>query len=288
MRNSVKSLFTGTLLALISVVACANGASFLFAETGSAALSSSTPSPTLVGVGLTQSVNITGQVSELFSFTFNVTNLGDKTVSQHLSSQTLLLSSNSGGIDQTSTSLINIQCLQTSGNTAWWSGTEFLFTPDPRINAATNSQVLNDVSLKRYIVGGKIISGVPEQRSLFLSGANVSEVSLNDAGSINSLSVSILGTSGTSFCKLNDAMLAGFADYLQLTTKNGLSGCITGRPPNTGQVLCDIQWLDPSDTISEGVVPNTPTNLSNPPAASIYDLSGLTRDFVAGSVVIGP
>ena len=296
MRNSGKSLLTGILLALISVAVCANGASFLFAETGSAALSSSTPSPTLVGDGLTQFVGPTGQAFGLFSFTFNVTNLGDKTVSQHLSSQTLLLPSDSsnttvGGIDQTSTSLINIQCLQTSGNTAWWSGTEFFFTPDPRVNAATNAQILNDVSLKRYVVGGKIISGVPEKRSLFLSGANVSEVSLNDAGSINSVSVSILGTSGTSFCKLNDAMFAEFADYLQLTTiNNGQStNCVTGRLPNVGEVLCDIQWLDPSDnSIPGGVVPNTPTNLSNPPAASIYDLSGVTRDFVAGSVVIGP
>jgi len=41
-------------------------------------------------------------------------------------------------------------------------------------------------------------------------------------------------------------------------------------------------------TISEGVAPNTPATFSNPPAASIYDLSGVTRDFVAGSVVIGP
>jgi len=252
-------------------------------------------SPTLVGVGLTQFIDGIGQADGLFSFTFNVTNLGDTSVSKHLSSQTILLSSQGstavGDIDQTSTALINIQCLQTSGNTAWWSGTEFLFTPDPRINAATNAQILNDVSLKRYVVGGKIISGVPEKRSLFLSGANVSEVSLNDAGSINSVSVSILGTSGTSFCKLNDAMFAEFADYLQLTTiNNGQStNCVTGRLPNVGEVLCDIQWLDPSDnSIPGGVVPNTPTNLSNPPAASIYDLSGVTRDFVAGSVVIGP
>ncbi len=85
-------------------------------------------------------------------------------------------------------------------------------------------------------------------------------------------------------------MFAEFADYLQLTTiNNGQStNCVTGRLPNVGEVLCDIQWLDPSDTISEGVAPNTPTTFSNPPAASIYDLSGVTRDFVAGSVVIGP
>lgn len=253
-----------------------------------------TSTPTLVGVGLTQFVNFTDQASGLFSFTFNVTNLGDQTVSQHLSSQTLLLpsdfsSTTVGGIDQTSTSLINIQCLQTSGSTAWWSGTVFFFTPDPRINAATNAQILNDVSLKRYVAGGKIINGVPEKRSLFVAGANVSEVSLNDAGSINSVSVSILGRSGTSFCQLKKAMLSGFADYLQLTTiNNGQStNCVTGRLPNVGEALCDIQWLDPNDTISEGVAPNTPATFSNPPSASIYDLSSVTRDFVAGSVVIG-
>jgi hypothetical protein len=286
MRNSGKSLFRGTLLALMFLAVCANGAE-----------SMAQSSPTLVGVGVTQFLDGIGQADGLFSFTFNVTNLGDTSVSKHLSSQTILLSSQGstavGGIDQTSTSLINIQCLQTSGNVAWWSGTVFFFTPDPRVNTATNTQILNDVSLNTYVIGGKIISGVPEERSLFLSGANVPEVSLNDAGSINSVSVSILGTSGTSFCKLNDAMFAGNADFLQLNTvtRGNVTSrnCVTGQlPRNRGVGLCDIQWLDPSDTISEGVAPNTPATFSNPPAASIYDLSGVTRDFVAGSVVIGP
>ena len=224
MRNSAKSLFTGTVLALMFVAVCANGTSS-GTETEPAALSSHTPSPTLVGVGLTQSVNITGQAIGLLSFTFNVTDLGDGSVSQHLYSQTLLMSSTSdttvGGIDQTSASLINIQCLQTSGgNTAWWSGTQFFFTPDPRNNAATNAQILNDVRLKRYVVGGKIIGGVPERRSLVLSSGNVPEVSLNDAGSIGSVSVPVLGKSGANYCKLEDAMFGGIADYLQLSTIN--------------------------------------------------------------------
>jgi hypothetical protein len=286
MRNSGKSLFRGTLLALMFLAVCANGVE-----------SMAQSSPTLVGVGLTQS-GITGQASGLFSFTFNVTNLGDTSVSKHLSSQTILLSSQGstavGDIDQTSTSLINIQCLQTSGNVAWWSGTVFFFTPDPRVNTATNTQILNDVSLNTYVIGGKIISGVqPEERSLFLSGANVPEVSLANAGTIGSVSVSILGNSGTSFCKLQDKMFAGNADFLQLNTVSRGNvtsrNCVTGQlPTNRGVGLCDIQWLDPSDTISEGVVNNTPANLANPPSASLYDLSGVTRDFVAGSVVIGP
>lgn len=284
---SGKSLFTGTLLALMIVALCANRAS------------SSPPqsSPTLVGDGLTQFSNPIGQAFGLFNFTFNVTNLGGD-LSQHLSSQTLLLPSDVGnttvgGINLMSSSLTNVQCLETTNknpkhsNEAWWSGTEFFFTPDPRINAATNAQILNDVSLGRYVVGGKIISGVPEKRSLFIAGANVPEVSLNDAGSINSVSVSILGTSGASFCTLNDGMFAGNADFRQLSTiQNGMStNCVTGRP---GPVLCDIEWLDPSDTISLGIAPNIPATFANPPSASLYDLSGLTRNFVAGSVVIGP
>src|SRR5262249_49451523 len=153
-----------------------------------------------------------------------------------------------------------------SSNEAWWSGTEFFFTPDPRINAATNAQILNDVSLGRYVAGGKIISGVPEKRSLFIAGANVPEVSLNDAGSINSVSVSILGTSGANFCTLNDGMFAGNADFRQLSTIHGGSThCVTGHLPSPGQVLCDIEWLDPTDTISEGISPNIPATFANPP-----------------------
>src|SRR5215469_14777427 len=222
-------------------------------ETGSAALSSPQSSPTLVGDGLTQVSNIAGQTFGLFNFTFNVTNLGGE-LSQHLSSQTLLLSSDLsnttvGGINRITSSLTNVQCLETNknpraSNEAWWSGTEFFFTPDPRINAATNAQILNDVNIGRYVVGGKIISGVPEKRSLFIAGANVPEVSLNDAGSINSVSVSMFGTSGASFCTLNDGMFAGNADFRQLSTIGGSTHCITGQLPSPGQVLCDIEWLD--------------------------------------------
>jgi hypothetical protein len=255
------------------------------------------PSATLIGNGVTQFAGITaGSAFGLFSFTFNVTNLGDKSVKRHLSSQTLLLSSDISsitvaGIDQTSSSLIDVKCLEVSGDTAWWSGAVFFYTPDPRVNGATNTQILSDVGAGSYVIGGKIINGIPEKRSLFLSGANVPEVSLNDAGSINSVLLPILGKSGTSFCKLHDAMFAGNADYLQLDTVNPGSNhdCVTGRPPVTGEVLCDIQWLAPDDSTPIGFpAPNNSLTFSNPPNAAFYDLASVTRNFVAGSVVIGP
>lgn len=257
------------------------------------------PGPTLVGDGLTQFNGIVPNTAfGLFSFSFNVTNLGDTSVKKHISAQSIQFSSNFSntaiaGIDEISTSLIDVKCLQTSGGSAWWSGTVFFFTPDPRINGATNSQILNDVAHSRYLIGGKIINGVPEKRSVFISGANVPEVSLADAFSIYSVLVPILGQSAGGFCRLHDGMFGGNADFLQLDTIHTgtiqqSTNCVTGHAPNVGEVLCDIQWMQPDDTTPVSVAPNVASTFAHPPAASIYDLSGVTRDFVAGSVVIGP
>ena len=252
--------------------------------------------PALVGDGLTQSTNVTGtQVSSLFSFMFNVTDLGGA-LNQHLAASSRLSSSTGtvNSLDQISSSSTDVQCLQVSadGTTAWWSGTVFFQTPDARVNAAVNDQTLNDVRSGRYIVAGKIINdGQAEKRSLFLSGATVPEVSLNDAGTIASVTPPILGTTGTTYCSLRDGLFVA-ADYRQLgTIHTGPPGqrsrCVTGRAPNAREVLCDIEWLDPNDNpLPGGIVTNTPANLANPPAQSLYSLSGVVRSFVAGRVVI--
>jgi hypothetical protein len=231
----------------------------------------------------------------LFSFMFNVTSLGGA-LNQHLAASSRLSSSADtvNSLDQISSSSTDVQCLQVSadGTTAWWSGTVFFQTPDARVNAAVNDQTLNDVRSGRYIVGGKIINdGQVEKRSLFLSGATVPEVSLNDAGTLASVIPAILGTTGASYCSLRDGLFLA-ADYRQLgTIHTGPPGqrsrCVTGRAPSAREVLCDIEWLDPNDNpLPGGIVTNTPANLANPPAQSLYSLSGVVRSFVAGRVVI--
>jgi hypothetical protein len=165
-------------------------------------------------------------------------------------------------------------------------------TPDARVNSAVNEQTLNDVRAGRYIVGGKIINdGQVEKRSPFLSGAAVPEVSLNAAGTVASVAPAILGATGANYCSLRDGLFLA-ADYMQLNTihtgaPGQMSRCITGRAPNTREVLCDIQWLDPNDSpLPGGIVTNTPANLASLPRGSLYNLSGVVRLFVAGKVVI--
>jgi hypothetical protein len=254
---------------------------------------------TLVGGGSTLLAgNAAGSASGVYSFSFNVTNLDDKSLEGHLSSHTILFTPDTdhtkiADIDRAVTWLVDVQCVEVSGNTAWWSGRVFFYTRDPRFNAATNTQVQNDVATSRYIVGGKIIGGVPEKRSLFITGGTVPEVSLNDGGSLNGVLLPMLGTSGAAYCKLHDGMFAGNADFLQLDTVNTGSAnqstnCVTGRPPNAGEVLCDIQWLKPDDITPVAFAPNTPATFATPPPDSLYDQSSVTRDIGVGSVVIGP
>jgi hypothetical protein len=249
---------------------------------------------TLIGDGLTQTTDFTGtQVNSLFSFMFNVSDVGGG-LSQHLSTSSLL-SSTTGtvtALNEISSTATNVQCLQVSSNgkTAWWSGTVFFQTPDARVNAAVNEQILNDVSAGRYIVGGKIINGKVEARSLFISGATFSEVSLNDAGTIGSVSPSILGATGASYCGLGDGLFQA-ADYVQLNSihtgpASTSHRCVTGRAPRPNEVLCDIEWLDANGNPSGIIVANTPANLAQPPQFSLYDLSGVVRQFVAGKVAI--
>jgi hypothetical protein len=196
-------------------------------------------------------------------------------------------------LDHITSSSTNVQCLQVSadGTTAWWSGTVLFQTPDARVNSATNAQILTDVSAGRYIVGGKIVSnaGQVEKRSLFFSGATLSEVSLNDAGTIASVTPPILASTGGNYCARRDGMYVS-ADYLQLNSFQGSHNCVTGRVPLQGQRLCDIEWLDPNDNHLNPrvVVTNTPSHLATPPTASLYDLSGVLRSFAAGTVVIRP
>jgi hypothetical protein len=226
---------------------------------------------------------------------FNVTDLSGA-LNQHLAASSRLSSSTDTvtGLDQISSSATNVGCLQLSadGATAWWSGTVFFQTPDARVNSAVNEQTLNDVRAGRYIIGGKIINdGQVEKRSLFLSSSAVPEVSLNAAGTIASVTPAVLGKTGANYCSLRDGLFLA-ADYMQLNTihtgaLSQRSHCITGRTPNTGEVLCDIEWLDPNDNpLPGGIVANTPANLANPPRGSLYDLSGVVRLFVAGKVVI--
>jgi hypothetical protein len=245
--------------------------------------------PALIGDGLTQTTNLTGGVSSLFSFTFNVTNLGGD-LSQHLATSARLSSSTNTvtALDQISSSSTSVGCLQASadGSTAWWSGTVFFQTPDSRVNLAVNNQILNDVRAGVYIVGGKIVnSGLG--RGLFLSAAQIPEVSLNDAGAISSVSPTILGKTGGTYCALRDGMYDA-ADYKQLNTWGGSHNCVTGRVPSPNERLCDVEWLDPNDNSFSPrvIVRNTPGNLASPPAASLYNLSSLVRQFIAGRVVI--
>jgi hypothetical protein len=299
LRNSISPVTAGRgflLIPLMLALACFALSPTARAQLGISAGENLTTGNTLIGDGLTQSSNVTGGVSSLFSFMFNVTNLsGD--LGQHIAASARLSSSTDtvAALDQISSSSTSVGCLQVSadGTTAWWSGTVFFQTPDARLNPAVNDQILNDVRAGVYIVGGKIINGGQvEKRSLFLSGAQISEVSLNDAGSISSVIPPILGRTGGTYCTLRDRMY-DVADYKQLDTiRTGTPAeshhCVTGRVPSRNEKLCDIEWLDPNDnSFSPRVrVANTPDNLANPPAASLYNLSAVVRLFTAGRVVI--
>lgn len=216
------------------------------------------------------------------------------------------------GLNQLTSTQSTVRCVSVDedGDTGWFSAAVTFATPDFRANNATQEQTAALIDAGLEIVYGRVSDGDHQTRSLFILSSTAPVVSLQDAGGLGSTSTSLTNQLNVNnFCRTQDNMLNGNADYIQLNTINNGSSTDCCTPDKAGCVititkkgtdataklngrtvdLCDINYLAPDDeTPVGGPLPNVPSTFApqNIPALSLYSNAEITRSFQAGHVNI--
>jgi hypothetical protein len=269
-RKGVRAAFGALVVAFV----CAGAL-----VTSGAASASKKPLIGVAGSSYTQTLGITGQVTQQTNFSMSANQAQDGTVSGTFSYQQYNVAANGGLLDQVAGYNVLVECLsadKTSG-TVWFSG---LVTSgfDQQQLAEEQTQEQQIIGARQLILVGRFRDtngdGIADERSLFVTHATQpypnALISHSDLGTINSpWFINGNATSPANACLNRDS------DYIE-------ADYAVAKAANPAHPFGSVQWLAPDDSTSVGSpVVGTAANMANPPAASVYSLASFARTLLS-------
>lgn len=264
---------------VVGVLALAAVCVVALVATGTASASkTSKPLIDVEGSSYTNTPGITGQTSQQTQFSTAATEAKDGTVSGTFSEQ-LYNVAQDGTLTEIANNNVNVDCLTADKKTGtvWFSG---LVTSgsDQRLPPEQQTQEQQIISNGQLILIGRFRDtngdGIVDERSLFVAHATQpyanALVLSSDIGTLSSpWFINGNATSPATACLQQDNDYIS-ADY-RVVHYHGIG----------------VQWLEPDDATTVGnPVQGTALDMANPPPASIYNVSSVTRTLLSPTLFL--